>query len=135
MTDIVNMTDICKTLPNPNNSNKFVDVLRSHTRYAQLSGSILLRVLLDDVTESSLIAEIPALNLDNDDLDDNGIQRDPHEFGWTDPENVTEYFEQVESVLDASAHICRDLTHATNTKQNKGEAAFVCVGRKTLVFR
>ncbi len=76
------MTDIdtlCKTLPNPNNSNKFVDVLRSHTRYAQLSGSILLRVLLDDVTESSLIAEIPALNLDNDDLDGNGIQRDPHE--------------------------------------------------------
>ncbi len=49
--------------------------------------------------------------------------------------NVTEYFEQVESVLDASAHICRDLTHATNTKQNKGETAFVCVGRKTLVFR
>ncbi len=61
---------ICKTLLNVNNSNKFVDVLRSHTRYAQLSGSdyrsILLRVLVDDVTESSLIAEIPALNLDHD---------------------------------------------------------------------
>ncbi len=34
MTDI---DTICKTLPNANNSNKFVDVLRSHTRYAQLS--------------------------------------------------------------------------------------------------
>ncbi len=49
---------ICKTLPNPNNSNKFVDVLCSHTRYAKLSGSdnrsILLRVLADDVTELSL---------------------------------------------------------------------------------
>ncbi len=56
MTDI---DTICKTLPNATNSNKFVDVLRSHTRYAQLSGSdyrsILLRVLADDVTESSLI--------------------------------------------------------------------------------
>ncbi len=53
MTDI---DTICKTLPNATNSNKFVDVLRSHTRYAQLSGSdyrsILLRVLADDVTES-----------------------------------------------------------------------------------
>ncbi len=52
MTDI---DTICITLPNANNSNKFIDVLHSHTRYAQLSGSdyrlILLRVLADDVTE------------------------------------------------------------------------------------
>ncbi len=104
---------ICKSLPNANNANTIVDVLRSHARYVQLNDSItndyrsiLLRVLADDVTESSLIAEIPALNLDNDDLDGNGIQRDLHEFWLTDPENVTEYFEQVKSVLDARAHVC-----------------------------
>ncbi len=43
MTDIYT---ICKTLPNPNNSNKFVDVLRSHTRYAHLSGSDYRSILL-----------------------------------------------------------------------------------------
>ncbi len=89
---------------------------------------------MDNVTESSLIAEIPALNLDNDDLEGNGIQRDLHEFWWTDPENDTEYYEQVKSVLDAHAHLCRDLTHATNTKQNKGVTASACAGRKMLVF-
>ncbi len=78
---------------------------------------ILLQVLADDVTESG-----------------NGIQRD-HKFWWTDPKNVIEYFEQVKSVLDARAHVCRDLTHATYTKQNKGKTASACVGRKTLVFR
>ncbi len=50
------------------------DVMSRNVKIA--SGSILLRVLSDDVTESSLIVEIPALNLDNDDLDGNGIQRD-----------------------------------------------------------
>ncbi len=130
MTDI---DTICKTLPNPNSSNKFVDVLRSHTRYAQLIGSdyrsILLRVLADDITESSLIAEIPALDLDHDKLDGNGIQRDPHKFWWADPENVTEFFKQVKNFLDARAHVCRDLTHATNTKQNKDETASAFVSR------
>ncbi len=33
MTDI---DTICKTLPNATNSNKFVDVLRSHTRYSTI---------------------------------------------------------------------------------------------------
>ncbi len=107
MTDI---DTISKTLPNATNSNKFVDVLHSHTCYAQLSGpdyrSILLRVLADDVTESSLIAEIPALNLDHDELDGNGIQHDPHGFWWADPENVTEFFKQVKNFLDACAHVC-----------------------------
>ncbi len=56
-------------------------------------------------------------------MDGNGIQRDPHEFWWTDPENVTEFFKQVKNFLDARAHVCRDLTHATNTTQNKGETA------------
>ncbi len=44
-----------------------------------------------------------------------------------DPENVTEFFEQVKSFLDTRAHVYKDLTHATNTKQNKGEstAAFL----------
>ncbi|XP_057188879.1 uncharacterized protein LOC130553765 [Triplophysa rosa] len=120
MTDI---DTICKTLPNPNNSNKFVDVFRSHTRYAQLSA------YLDDVTESSLIVEIPSLSLDNDDLDGSGIQRDPHEFWWAYPDNVTKFFEQVKLFLDARAHVCRDLTHATNTKQNKGESASAFVSR------
>ncbi len=99
----------------------------------QLSGSdyrsILLRVLVNDVTESSLIAEIPALSLDNDQLDGNGIQRDPHEFWWADPENITEFFKQVKNFLDAHAHVFRDLTHATNTKQNKDETASAFVYR------
>ncbi len=130
MTDI---DTICKTLPNWTNFKKIVDVLRSHTRYAQLSGSdyrsILLRVLADDVTESSLIAEIPALNIDHDELDGNGIQRDPHEFWWADPENVIEFFKQFKNFLDARAPVCRDLTHATNTKKIKDETASAFVSR------
>ncbi len=96
-----------------------------HTRYAQLSSSDYRLSYYDfwrnDVTESSLIAEILVLNLDNDELDGNGIQRDPREFWWADPENVTEFFKQVNNFLDARAHVCRDLTHATNTLQNKDE--------------
>ncbi len=129
MTDI---DTICKTLPNTNNLNKCVDVLRSHTRYAQLSGSdhrsILLPVLADDVTESSLIAEIPALNIDNDDLDGNGTQRDLHEFWWINPENVIEYFKQVKSVLDVRAHVCNPC-HKYQAKYSTS------MGRKTLIFR
>ncbi len=60
---MIDIDTICKTPPNPNNSNTFVDVLRSHTGCAQLSSSdyrsILLQILADDVTESG-----------------NGIQRD-----------------------------------------------------------
>ncbi len=130
MTDI---DTICKTLPNVNNSNKFVDVLLSHTCSAQLSGSdyrsILLRVLVDDVTESSLIAEIPALNLDHDELYVNGIQRDPRTFWCTDPENITKFFKQVNHFLDARAHVCRDPTHATNTTQNKDQTTSAFVSR------
>ncbi len=70
-----------------------------------------------------------ALNLDHDELDGNGIQRDPHEFWWADPGNVTEFFKQVKNFLDARAHVCRDLTHATNTKQNKDETASAFVSR------
>ncbi len=96
-----------------------------HTRYAQLSSSdyrlSYYEFWRNDVTESSLIAEILVLNLDNDELDGNGIQRDPREFWWADPENVTEFFKQVNNFLDARAHVCRDLTHATNTLQNKDE--------------
>ncbi len=51
------------------------------------------------------------------------MQRDPHEFWWADPKNVTEFFEQVKSFLDTCAHVYRDQTHATNTKQNKHETA------------
>ncbi len=68
--------------------------------------SILLQVLADDVIESG-----------------NGIQRDLHEFWWADPKNFTEFFKQVKHFLDAHAHVCRNLTHATNTKQNKDETA------------
>lgn len=124
---------ICKNLPNPSNSTKFVDVLRSHTRYAQLNGadyrSILLRVLADDVTEVSLIEQIPALCMDNDNLDGSGILRDPHELWWTDSDNVSTFFEQVKRFLDDRAHVCRDLTYATNTKQNKGETVSAFVSR------
>ncbi len=55
------------------------DVMSRNVKIA--SGSILLRVLADDVTESSLIAEIPALNLDNDDLDGNGMRETFMNFG------------------------------------------------------
>ncbi len=83
----------------------------------------------DTYAESSLIAGIPALNFDHDELDGNGIQRDPHEFWWADPENVTEFFKQVKNFLDARAHVCRDLTHATNTKQNKDKTTSAFVSR------
>ncbi len=39
-------------------------------------------LVLADVTESSLIAKIPALSLDNDDLDGSGIQQTLMNFGW-----------------------------------------------------
>ncbi len=87
-----------------------------HNKAARITDFI--RSFADDVTESG-----------------NDIQRDLHEFWWTDPENEIVYFEQVKSVLDAHAHVCRDLTHATYTKQIKDETASACVGRKMLIFR
>ncbi len=89
-----------------------------------------------------LLLEIPALNLDHDELDGNGIQRDPHEFWWADPENVTEFFKQVKNFLDPRAHVCRDLRSMSQIpskiKTRLHLLLFLVLnvcGKKTLLFR
>ncbi|MGL5598893.1 MAG: C2HC-type zinc finger protein, partial [Aeromonas sp.] len=132
MTDI---DTICKNLPNPNSSSKFVDVLKTHTRYAQLTGAdyraILLRVLGDDVDEESLIKEVPYLNYDLDKpTEGEGTKEKPHRsFVWEDQDELAKFYRVLKDFLDRRAHKNKDLTFATNTKQNKGETASAFIMR------
>ncbi len=49
-------------------------------------------------------------------------------YSETDPENITEFFKQVKNFIDAHAHVCWDLSHATNTKLKRDR--FCVCGKK-----
>lgn len=122
----IKMSDIemiCKSLPSATNPTKFVEFFKTHTPYAQLSGpdykAILLRVLDSDVTETILIEKCPALSLDNDKVEGKGVPRSPNTHFWINPNNVSNFFEQLKHFLESIVGSRQDLSHAANTKHGK----------------
>ncbi|XP_046701013.1 uncharacterized protein LOC124382793 [Silurus meridionalis] len=122
---------ICRSLPIPTNPTKYVQILKSHTRYAQLTGpdfrTILLRTLGDDVTEELIIEKCPTLAQVNDAITGEGTAANRHQIFWENDANVMQMYNELKDFLDNRIASKRDISHAANTKQGFKEtpSAFV----------
>ncbi|XP_046725931.1 uncharacterized protein LOC124399199 [Silurus meridionalis] len=110
---------------------KYIQILKSHTRYAQLTGpdfrTILLRTLGDDVTKELIIEKCPTLTRANDAITGEGTAANRHQIFWENDANVMQMYNELKDFLDNRIASKHDISHAANTKQGFKEtpSAFV----------